>query len=290
MPVRIVRGAIAENVPHRDLLLSPDHALYLDGVLILVRQLLNGRTIRRDGTNRAVRYLHVELDAHAVLLAEGMPAESYLDTGNRGFFVNSAVPALLHPVLTGERSELRWAGSCAPFHTEELTVRPIWRRLADRAVSLGYGEDTRETTTNPELRLSARHRPVRAAFVEGGRHVFVLPGDLAEVRLLSRAAAPADCRPWLDDPRMLGVSVGRIVIRAGGNVEEVPLDHPALRDGWWAVEGEGGSRMRWTDGDARLPLPSRRAPAVLEIHLTGEMIYPRWSESPGVEIAPRRRA
>ncbi len=28
------------------------------------------------------------LNAHAVLLAEGLPAESYLDTGNRGQFAN----------------------------------------------------------------------------------------------------------------------------------------------------------------------------------------------------------
>jgi hypothetical protein len=290
MPIRIARGAIVENVPHRDLLLSPDHALYLDGVLILARQLINGRTIHRDGAIRVVRYFHVELDAHAILLAEGMPAESYLDTGNRGFFVNSAVPVLLHPVLSGEGSELRVAGSCAPFHAEESTVRPIWRRLADRAVQMGYGEDPCATTTSPELRVSARDRPVRAAYVQGGRHVFVLPGDLAEVRLLSRAAAPADCRPWLDDLRTLGVPVGRIVLRGGGNLEEVPLDHPALRDGWWAVEHDGSSLTRWTDGDALLPLPDGRGPIVLEIHLTGEMVYPRLTESPRAEIVPGKRA
>jgi hypothetical protein len=120
--------------------------------------------------------------------------------------------------------------------------------------------------------------------------LFVLPGDLAEVRLLSRAAAPADCRPWLDDLRTLGVPVGRIVLRGGGNLEEVPLDHPALRDGWWAVEHDGSSLTRWTDGDALLPLPDGRGPIVLEIHLTGEMVYPRLTESPRAEIVPGKRA
>lgn len=35
-----------------------------------------------------VTYIHVELPAHDVVLAEGLPAESYLDTGNRAGFVN----------------------------------------------------------------------------------------------------------------------------------------------------------------------------------------------------------
>ncbi len=35
-----------------------------------------------------VAYYHIELENHGVLLAEGLPAESYLDTGNRSSFVN----------------------------------------------------------------------------------------------------------------------------------------------------------------------------------------------------------
>ena len=89
-PVRIRRGAFAENMPHRDLLVSPDHAVFVDGKLICARQLVNGTTIRQETGWAAVEYFHVELDAHAILLAEGLPAESYLNTGNRGFFANRA--------------------------------------------------------------------------------------------------------------------------------------------------------------------------------------------------------
>ena len=74
-PIRFVRGAIAENVPRRDVARIPDHALYLDDGLIVARQLINGTTIRRENL-KSVRYFHVELDSHAILLAEGMPAES----------------------------------------------------------------------------------------------------------------------------------------------------------------------------------------------------------------------
>ena len=86
-PVRVRADAFGPNLPHRDLLLSPDHAVFVDGVLIPVRYLINDATIAQEPMD-AVTYWHVELPEHGVLLAEGMPAESYLDTGNRGAFAN----------------------------------------------------------------------------------------------------------------------------------------------------------------------------------------------------------
>ena len=88
-PIRILRDAFADGMPHRDLVVSPDHAIFVDGKLICARQLVNGTTIRQERDWTAVDYYHVELDQHAILLAEGLPAESYIDTGNSGFFANS---------------------------------------------------------------------------------------------------------------------------------------------------------------------------------------------------------
>jgi hypothetical protein len=48
-----------------------------------VRYLDNGISIARALGSRIVEYFHVELDRHDVLFVEGLPAESYLDTGNR---------------------------------------------------------------------------------------------------------------------------------------------------------------------------------------------------------------
>ncbi len=81
-PVRVRAGAFGAGMPHRDLLLSPDHAVFLDGALIPIRYLVNGRTIVQEPV-ASVTYYHVELAAHALILAEGLPCESYLDTGNR---------------------------------------------------------------------------------------------------------------------------------------------------------------------------------------------------------------
>lgn len=94
-PVCVSAGALGEGLPHRDLWLSPDHALFVGGALIPVRYLINGASIAEVACDGAT-YFHVELAAHAVLLAEGLPAESYLDTGNRAAFANGGLAARRH--------------------------------------------------------------------------------------------------------------------------------------------------------------------------------------------------
>jgi len=89
--VRVRQAAFGPGRPSRDLLLSPDHAIHLDARLIPVRYLVNGVTIAQEHVDR-VEYWHVELPSHEVLLAEGLPVESYLDTGNRSAFGTGGGP------------------------------------------------------------------------------------------------------------------------------------------------------------------------------------------------------
>jgi hypothetical protein len=265
-PIRIRRGAIADGVPHRDLLVSPDHGILVDGKLICARQLVNGETLHQERGHGSVDYYHVELAEHAILLAEGLPAESYLDTGNRGFFDHAGEPRVLHPDLTSETDfPTREAASCRPFVWDEASVRPIWQRLAERAAALGQPVSARDATHEPALRVRALGRELRPVQVDGGLHIFVLPGGVAEVGLISRAGAPTDARPWLEDRRNLGVYVERIVLRSGSDVQDIPLDHRGLSQGWWAVERVGPALRRWTDGNALLPLPAHDGPRTLEI-------------------------
>jgi Hint domain len=273
-PIRIIRDAFADGMPHRDLVVSPDHAIFVDGKLICARQLVNGTTIRQELDWTAVDYYHVELDQHAILLAEGLPAESYIDTGNSGFFANSGVPMVLHPDLTDVSDyPTREAGSCAPFVGDEASVQPVWQRLADRAAAIGQPVSQHMTTTEADLRLLANQRTIKSVISDGDRVIFVLPRGVHEVRLVSRAQSPTEARPWLDDCRRLGVRVKRIVLRGTDELREVPVDHPDLTRGWWAVERDGQMISRWTNGEAVLPLPAMRGPVMLEIQLAGTMIY-----------------
>ena len=76
-PVRIRAGALSDGAPARDLRVSPDHAFLLDGMLVAAGHLVNGKTITRGEAATDLTYWHIELDAHDMLLAEGVPAESF---------------------------------------------------------------------------------------------------------------------------------------------------------------------------------------------------------------------
>jgi hypothetical protein len=260
-PIRIQASAFAAGVPHRDLLVSPDHAVLVDGMLILARQLINGATIRQERDWRSVDYFHVELDSHDILLAEGLPAESYLDTGNRGFFANASVPMELHPDLMTETVvPARETMSCMPFASDEVRIKPVWQRLADRAAVLGQTAGELDTTTDPGLVLEVGGQVLRPNFVEGGMYIFVLPRAVmpqgpGTVWLRSRANAPTDMCPWLEDRRRLGAYVERIALHSmQGDVVDLAIDRPDLLLGWWGVEREGKTLRRWTNGLAELPL------------------------------------
>lgn len=91
------------NAPIRSLCLSPDHAVLVDDVLIPIRKLLNGTTIRRASEAGLVIYVHVELARHDIVCAEGLNCESFLDTGNRGQFDSECG---MRPMYDNQRQEI----------------------------------------------------------------------------------------------------------------------------------------------------------------------------------------
>ena len=105
-------------------MLSPGHPVLVGadssntgGHLVPIMCLINGTTIQRVEVD-TVTYWHVELDAHDVLLAEGLPAESYLDWGDRAFFTEDADHALANPdfVVPG------LSGRCRPVAVDGPVV------------------------------------------------------------------------------------------------------------------------------------------------------------------------
>ncbi len=294
-PIRITREAIGPGAPSRDLLVSADHAIYVDrsidadppgrpdGMLVPARMLVNGASIVPEPVSRPVTYYHVELDAHAVLFADGVASESYLDTGNRASFAAANGTTLLHPAFDA-RQDVRAAGSCVPFVTAPEAVEPVWARLAARAEALGWSRPQPGVTTDPALRVRIGEREIRPTLSEPDRAIFTLPHDAGEIRLLSRASTPAELRPWLDDRRTLGVCVARLLVRDATLLTDIALDHPALARGWWDRELRGTSAWRWTDGDATIVLPPGSGQArILEIRLAASGTY--LAEAPATSLA-----
>jgi hypothetical protein len=100
LPIRVARGALGENTPHTGLYVSPLHALYVDGVLVLAKDLVNGHTITPalpDG-HETIEYVNLLLDRHEVILAAGAPAETYRpQAGNQHGFSNFVEYERLYP-------------------------------------------------------------------------------------------------------------------------------------------------------------------------------------------------
>ncbi|WP_374837004.1 Hint domain-containing protein [Mycoplana ramosa] len=93
MPIRIARHALGEGAPHTDLYVSPYHALYVDGLLIRAKDLVNGASIAPAVPPgcETIEYFHILLDSHEVVLAEGAAAETFLPAaGNHEGFANFA--------------------------------------------------------------------------------------------------------------------------------------------------------------------------------------------------------
>ncbi|MAQ83547.1 MAG: hypothetical protein CMH12_09970 [Maritimibacter sp.] len=98
-PVRVTAGALGDGLPHSDLVLTPDHALILDGLAITAGALVNGTTITLDPLDalpETVTYYHVETDAHDVILAHGAAAETFVDAVTRRRFDNHSEYAALY--------------------------------------------------------------------------------------------------------------------------------------------------------------------------------------------------
>jgi hypothetical protein len=100
MPIRISRQALDQKTPHADLYLSPNHALFIDGFLIRAKDLVNGLSIvpSLPAEREIIDYLHIVLDTHEVIFAEGAPAETFLlRSSNHENFTNFVEFSRLYP-------------------------------------------------------------------------------------------------------------------------------------------------------------------------------------------------
>ena len=228
-PVRVMQGAFGV-APSHDLWLSPDHAIYVHDVLVPVRYLENGATIHQEEADH-VTYWHIELAHHAVILAEGLSCETYLDTGNRHAFVEGGPSVQLHPEFA--RAVWNRAG-CAKLVTDNAGLQDIRMFLATRAREAGF-----TTTDDPDLHVSIAGARLDGVRVGNAWHFNIPAPGMAEIR--SRHARPIDTDPTSADGRPLGVAIENILLN--GRTVEYGTGH-----GWLSPE----QGWCWTNGRAQL--------------------------------------
>ncbi|MCX2561548.1 Hint domain-containing protein [Acetobacter farinalis] len=268
-PVRVLKDAISDGVPYKDMLITAEHCLFFEGRFVPVRMLVNGVSIFYDKSITSYDYYHVETEEHSVITADGMLTESYLDTGNRSSFRQEGKVATLR--ATGTRS---WShDAAAPLCVERSFVEPLFRYLETREDQVEGCQtpamDAVQTTQDPGLHLvmstGAVIRPIRH---QGQDYSFMLPAGVDSVRIVSRVSRPSEViGPFVDDRRSLGVAVGAICFTDSNQRHQITthLDG-GVSEGWH--DAAGNSDYVWTKGNALLPLAAQTGGAMGMLTIT----------------------
>jgi hypothetical protein len=239
-PILIRAGALDDGVPARDLYVSPQHAMLLDGVLVPAKCLINNTTIVQPKPTSTVAYFHIELESHDVILAEGAPSETYVNDDNRAMFENADEYTALYPSDPAPP---------ARYCAERIEYGPVLDAIRDRLAARAAATDLTQPMTHV-VTLS------NGAFTRA-----VIPAGVTAVHLLCGRARPAG------EGRMLGALLQEI------RLDDVAIDlaDERLTHGFHEVEQHGAQYVRWTDGHGIVQLSASRFARVLEVRVVTQM-------------------
>lgn len=213
-------------------------------------------------------YFHIETEKHSIIIADGMLTESYLDTGNRNAFLQDGPLFFLG---RKEQDAKTWEKDAAgPLTVDSAVVEPIYRQIAGRAKNMQRVIKAEPVSLKEEMALCLKTdhgqviRPIRQST---DMIVFMIPEQARAVRIVSNASRSCDTiGPFVDDRRELGVLIGKIRLFASNQTILLTehLQNEGL-EGWHNIEK---APMRWTDGNALLPLSGAfEGPAILAIQV-----------------------
>lgn len=77
LPILIPKDSLGDNVPNRDLLVSADHAIFLDGFLIAAEALIDGNIRRvKEFQNSEIKYFGIDLGPATIHSVHNLPVGS----------------------------------------------------------------------------------------------------------------------------------------------------------------------------------------------------------------------
>ena len=251
-PVRVIKNAISDGVPYKDMLITAEHCLFFRDRFVPVRMLVNGVSIFYDKSITSYDYYHVETEQHSVITADGMLTESYLDTGNRSSFRQEGKIATLRGAVKN------WADDAgAPLGVERSFVEPLFRALEWRensVVGTKISTTKIETTTDPDLHLITQTGAVIRPMRKTAHHYsFMLPPNTESVRIVSRSTRPSDViGPFVDDRRYMGVAVADVQLQCAKQQFDITSHLQDEKPSGW--HDTDWTDCAWTNGNAELPL------------------------------------
>jgi len=285
LPVRVAAHAFGPDRPRRDLLLSPAHSVAVDllgETLVPIGALVNGATITQAPVDR-ITYWHVELESHDLVLAENLAAESYLDMGNRSFFIESRCTDLRASSDAREfDAPVDRSAFCRPFCDHGPVIRALRLLLIERAKALGW---LLAPSTFAGLHILADGVRVEAE-TQGLTARFSIPADVRNVWLVCDTSRPVEIGRN-DDDRDLGVDLSGLSFEnSSGASRRIEAADPRLKTGFHQPEGA----RRWTSSRAQIPaeLFADFGAVSLRVELGGPAI-PRWIPPARAEDSEMRR-
>ena len=143
-PVKIARGAFNGDLPHSDLFVSGRHRVFINGLLIPGGDLINGSSIIRLNSMETdvLEYLHIELEGHDVILANGAPAETLEGNADRADFDNfDEYVALYGATLTNQTLYAPVAARNGRRQALQSHLRGMFAPICDRRQPLEIIQD-----------------------------------------------------------------------------------------------------------------------------------------------------
>lgn len=254
-PVRILKNAIATNIPSKDLLVSPEYCLFFDNQFIPVKMLVNNYSIFYDHSITEYTHYHVETDGHSVVWTNGMLTETFLDTGNKKLFKQCENETILQ--TKEETSAKTWTDdACAPLVTDHFIIKPIFNQILTRAQQVGFKKqkNTSNFSDGPAIHLITEFgETIYPHCTQKDHMVFAIPANTQSVYLESNINYSNDIMDvFVDDIRELGTLIGDITLLTPQQSYKIN-DHLALNNiqGWHPHESDF---YRWTNGHAFLDL------------------------------------
>ncbi|MEE8659247.1 hypothetical protein CGLAMM_01000 [Acetobacteraceae bacterium EV16G] len=251
-PIRILRGAIADNVPCCDLLVGAAHFIAFGDYLVPTHRLENGATIYYDHGISLSTHHHFATVENAVIWANNLPCRSAISSDKAIFSVSEVSDGSAPPYGLQHTATTPLQIASSDF------IEPIARGILARAAHMGFRQEG-ELDMKPSQEVSCQVVDARGRAVAPIRHhgrtlLFNVETLQGLISIRSPAARPCDVvGPFIDDRRNLGLLIGEITVIFPDHVETVTrhLSEPNLF-GWHGVEA--GQAMRWTAGQAVLPM------------------------------------